>query len=88
MFAVVRIAPDEKQRIVAVTNVTGRETVVEIPVSDLGVRENRWHDLVGDKEWVVEENSLKVCLQPYDVVWLKPSGEVRNDHVDDPPQHD
>ena len=88
VFAVVRIAPDEKQRIVAVTNVTGRETVVEIPVSDLGVRENRWHDLVGDKEWVVEENSLKVCLQPYDVVWLKPSGEVRNDHVDDPPQHD
>ena len=83
VFAAVRISPDEMRRIVAVTNVTSRETVVEISASDLGVHENRWHDLVGDKEWVVEKDWLKIFLQPYDVVWLKPSSEVRKDNVDD-----
>jgi glucosylglycerate phosphorylase len=83
VLAVLRISPDEKQRIVAITNVTSRETVVEIPAPDLGVGENHWYDLVGDKEWVVESDSLKIFLQPYDVVWLKSSNEVRKDHVED-----
>ena len=79
VLAVVRISPDEDRRIVAITNVTGRDTDIEIPTSDLGVRENRWHDLVGDKEWVVEAGLLKISLHPYDVVWLQPSGEVKKD---------
>jgi hypothetical protein len=54
------------------TNVTPRESRVEIPLSELNVQETRWHDLIGEKEWIVENERLSVTLEPYEVVWLKP----------------
>ncbi len=54
------------------TNVTDRTCIVEIPLSELNVEQTRWHDLIGAKEWMVENERLSVSLEPYDVVWLKP----------------
>jgi len=29
-------------------------------------------DLIGEKEWMVENDKLSITLQPYDVMWLNP----------------
>jgi hypothetical protein len=53
------------------TNVTPRQTRVEISVSECGTRETHWLDLLSENEWIAEEGKLKVTLEPYDVIWLK-----------------
>ncbi len=72
VFAVLRTSPEGDERILTMTNVTPRESRVEIPLSELNVQETRWHDLIGEKEWIVENERLSVTLEPYEVVWLKP----------------
>ena len=59
------------------TNVTPRQTRLEIPVSECGTRENQWLDLLSENEWMAEEGKLKVTLDPYDVIWLKASGKSK-----------
>jgi hypothetical protein len=49
---------------------------LEIPVAELGIEEEVWWDLLGEKHWEVQGSKVSVLLQPYDVVWLKPVTEV------------
>jgi hypothetical protein len=46
-----------------------------IQLSELGVAETRWYDLLGDIEKTARDGELDVTLQPYDVIWLIPSSE-------------
>ncbi len=72
VFAVLRTSPEGDEHILTMTNVTDRASRIEIPLSELNVQETRWYDLIGEKEWIVENEKLSVTLEPYDVVWLKP----------------
>jgi sucrose phosphorylase len=71
VFSVMRISPDGEERILALINVTSKACDVNISVSDLGAREERWNDLISEREYSVENQMLALTLQPYDVVWLK-----------------
>ena len=55
------------------TNVTPRQTQVEIPLSECGTQETHWFDLISENDRVAEDGKLKVTLEPYNVVWLKAS---------------
>ena len=77
VFAVLRTSPEGNERILAMTNVTPRQTLIEIPLSESGTQETHWLDLLSDKEWIAEEGKLKVTLEPYDVVWVKPRAESK-----------
>jgi hypothetical protein len=68
-----RISPDGSERILSLINVTGKACDVNISVSELGVREERWNDLISEREYSAENKMLALTLQPYDVVWLKPA---------------
>ena len=75
---------EEDQHILAITNVTGRECRIEIPMSDIGSSESRWYDLDERKAWSAENQKLCITLQPYDVTWLQPSSElVHGNHETD-----
>jgi sucrose phosphorylase len=73
VFSVLRISPDGSERILSLINVTGKACDVNISVSELGVREERWNDLISEREYSAENKMLALTLQPYDVVWLKPA---------------
>ncbi len=60
----------EDQHILAITNVTGKECRIEIPMSDIGSFESRWYDLVERKAWSAENQTLCITQQPYDFTWL------------------
>jgi hypothetical protein len=75
VFTVLRTAPEGNQHILTMTNITDRATSIEVSVSDLGVEETRWCDVLSQKEWIAEEGTLCMTFEPYDVIWLMPAGE-------------
>ena len=77
VFTVLRTSPDGNERILTMTNVTPRQTRMEIALSESGTRETHWHDLLSENEWVAEEGKLKVAMEPYDVIWLKAPAESK-----------
>jgi sucrose phosphorylase len=77
VFTVLRTSPEGDQHILAMTNVTNRVSNIDIPLSDLGVAQAGWYDLTGKTEWTAENERLSVTFQPYDIIWLKPLGELQ-----------
>jgi sucrose phosphorylase len=77
VFTVLRISPEGDQHVLAMTNVTNRESSIDIPLSDLGVAETGWHDLVGDTACTAKDGKLSITLLPYDIIWLKPLSELQ-----------
>ena len=76
VFSVLRISPAGDQHILTLTNVTPRPCQVKIPLSELGVQETQWYGLFGRRGWMAQDQILNIHLQPYDVVWLIPFGEL------------
>ena len=79
IFAVLRTSPSQEERILALTNVANRVCQIEIPLSELGVEEINWYDLVNNRGWIADEHKLKLSLEPYDVFWLIPFIELEKD---------
>ena len=79
VFSVIRRSPEEDRLILTLTNVTSGVTHLEIPLSEIGTGETRWYDLVSGMEWMAEEETLFITLQPYDVIWLEPK-EIKSSH--------
>ena len=77
IFIVLRTSPEGDHHILAMTNVTNKTSTIEIPLSELTVKETRWNDLLSGKEWRAEDKQFSITLQPYDVVWLKPVSELK-----------
>jgi sucrose phosphorylase len=77
VFTVLRTSPEGDQRLLTMTNITGRVSNIDVPLSELGVAETDWHDLVGDTERTAEDGKLSITLQPYDIMWLKPLSELQ-----------
>jgi sucrose phosphorylase len=80
IFTVIRTSPEGDQHIVAMTNVTSKASRIEMTLSELGMEETRWYDLLGEKEWTAKNARLSVTFQPYDVIWLKPQSELKESH--------
>lgn len=74
IFAVLRVSPKKGQRLLTLTNVTNRVCKLKIPLSELGVEDTCWYDLVSEMEWMAEDKSLHISLQPYDVMWMESRG--------------
>ncbi|MEO1147680.1 MAG: alpha-amylase family glycosyl hydrolase [Cyanobacteria bacterium J06638_22] len=76
LFSVLRRSLDDEQHILCLTNVTGEEVPIAIPMTELGVEDNQWYDLVGHSGWTADGHKLTGCLHPYGVAWLIPFSEL------------
>jgi len=72
VFTVLRTSPEGDRNILAMTNVAGVACSVELRLSCLGIEKDIWRDLLSGRTFEAESGTLKITLQPYDVVWLKP----------------
>jgi sucrose phosphorylase len=71
VFAVLRSAPDGSERILCLHNVTDEEVGLSIDSARLGSSDHdRWFDLLTARGWAVENGTLPVPMNPYEVVWL------------------
>lgn len=72
VFTVLRIAPDDAERIVCLHNVTA--TAIGVVLDDVNLRLDKvrqWYDLLDDHVVTVDNEALEITLRPYHVVWLK-----------------
>jgi len=76
VFTSLRISPERDQYILTLTNVTNKLCHLNIPPYKLGACETNWYDLVSSMEWMAENQELFITMQPYDVIWLKPLGQI------------
>ena len=76
VFTVLRTSPEMDQHILTITNVTSRESQIEISLSEINSSESRWYDLIEGKSLSTENQKLTITLRPYDIIWLQPSREV------------
>ncbi len=76
IFALLRTAPEGDQHILALTNVANRCVELKIPLSELGIIERNWFDLVAEKLWHANDQHLELTMAPYDVAWLMPFSEL------------
>ena len=76
VLAVLRTSPEGDQHVLTLTNVSGREIEVEALLSDIGLGDEAWRDLVAKSEHRVEEGRLKLVLEPYQTAWLQPLEEI------------
>ncbi len=76
VFALLRISPNCDRHILTLTNVTSRTCQLAIPLSSIGVEETQWYDLVRQRGWMAQKQTLNLILQPYDIVWLIPFVEL------------
>jgi sucrose phosphorylase len=81
IFIVLRTSPEGDQHILTMTNVTSRASEIQISLSELNIKETRWYDLLGEKEWAAESNKISLTLQPYDIIWLIPFTELEKGDV-------
>jgi sucrose phosphorylase len=74
IFSVLRSSL-EGEMILALINVTDKVCHVEIVLQEIGIDETYWYDIVSEMEWMADNGTLYLTLQPYDVVWLEPFKE-------------
>jgi len=72
IFSILRTSPDEKEKILALINISSKVCRLEIPLSELGSDETHWFDIVSEVEWMSEDGMLYINMNPYDIVWLEP----------------
>jgi sucrose phosphorylase len=65
LVAVLRVSPDQRQRILALVNVTGRRQSWELP-ADAALRPAQ--ELIGGRAW---PPTTRVELDPYQTLWLE-----------------
>ncbi|MBN2232023.1 MAG: sugar phosphorylase [Deltaproteobacteria bacterium] len=91
VFAVLRQSPARDEQILSLINVTDRTVHLEIPFAalcfdDLCVFERHWFDAVSGMEWLAEDGTISITLQPYDVAWLEDFRASRGDKTLNPPR--
>ena len=79
IFSIFRTSPSGDHHVLAMTNVTNRVCEVSIYLTDIGVEENHWYDLVGRRGRTAAEGKLHLTFEPYDVLWLTPFAELERD---------
>jgi glycosidase len=79
IFAVLRTAPGQRQKILAMVNVSNQVCKVEVELSQLECGDEYWFDLVSEMEWAADEGKLFLTVLPYDVLWLEPRAESIDD---------
>ncbi len=86
IFSVFRVSREKDQHVIAITNITNKPQTIEINLCDLGIEDlcesQTWYDVVSEMSWMVLNKKIFLTLNAYDVVWLIPTDEVKNNIKD------
>ena len=74
VFGVRRRAPDGREVILCLVNVTAGRLVVRLPAAARERGDTTWHDLVGGRRYSPADGGLQIPLEPYQVMWLHAPG--------------
>lgn len=76
LFTVFRSSPEGDQHILSIINIANKVVHAKVQLSEIGIEEKYWKDLVGKAKWIADNGALDIILEPYDVIWLQPLSEL------------
>ena len=76
VFASLRTSPEGDQHLLAMTNVSNSAISLSFTDKDLELGKTKWRDLVDDKPFQASNGKLEINLEPYEVLWLRPTDEL------------
>jgi len=68
IFALIRISPDYREKIVVLTNTTNRRQEFFIPKKECGLNNRKLIDIISENSVNIEN---KITLEPYQIMWLR-----------------
>jgi len=71
LFIVLRFSEDRSALLLSIINITAQPQSAEISLSHLETEDTEWRDLIGKKDYRVNDNSISLKLKPYQIIWLK-----------------
>ncbi|MDO9545917.1 MAG: sugar phosphorylase [Pelolinea sp.] len=72
VFSILRTSPDGKTSVICIHNVLNKSLKLNFPLSDLGINKiDKLKDLLSDKNFVVENKTAIIRIEPYSVLWLE-----------------
>ncbi len=71
VFSVLRTSIDQKERILALTNISDMMVNLQIDLENLGTNGNEWFDILSKRNFTAVNDKLDVALDPYEIIWLK-----------------
>jgi glycosidase len=80
IFTVLRTSVDGRQRVVALTNVTGQPQRVRLENLGPECRAPAWRDILTSRVLSSEGGGPETTLRPYEVLWLTPVTKGEVDH--------
>ena len=73
--AIARVrSPEGDEEVLALVNVTAEAFRLEVSPQITARMEGEWIDLITRKTWGASDGAFCMDLEPYDVLWLTPSG--------------
>ncbi len=71
LFIVMRFTEDQSEFLLSVINVTARPQQLSISKDQLQVPVSYWKDILRSERYEMENNQLRLKLEPYQIMWLK-----------------
>jgi sucrose phosphorylase len=72
IFSVLRSSPDGKRSVICLHNVQSKSLDMNMQLSDMGIiRIIKLKDLLSGKNFIVENNTASIMIEPYSVLWLE-----------------
>jgi glycosidase len=73
VFTVVRRARRSERIVIALTNVTAAAQELRLSLADLDASHRVWRDVLTERYIRAEDDTLRVPLDAYEIIWLEPS---------------
>lgn len=73
VFSIIRVSPDGNDRVICLTNVTNRRQMITLSKADVDwLNYIFWIDTISDIVYEVRDSKLKLFLDAYQTIWIKP----------------
>jgi hypothetical protein len=73
VFGVLRRARRREGIVMALTNVTATARELRVPLADVDNPHQVWRDVLIERYIRAEDDTLRVPLDAYEIIWLEPS---------------
>jgi len=71
VFAVLRIPQDDRDAVLAITNVTSHPVALRLDPNRTGIRGRAFRDVLSNRVMDAPDGFLQLSMEPYEVLWLK-----------------
>ncbi len=71
IFSLIRISPNKKEKILVLINISEKNIKIKIKPEEIELKKKYLLNILDRSIYLVKNNSVKIHLHPYEILWLK-----------------